>query len=77
MIDYQTQAVWELCRQGYPSSADEAEKRWNEGNAYHPDEHMRVPRTLRVLIDRCNYEASARAGQRQGVTAGAALQLSR
>jgi hypothetical protein len=76
MIDYRTQAVWELCRQGYPMSADEAEKRWSEGNAYHPDAHMQVPRTLRALIDRCNYEASAGATEGGAVTAGAASRLS-
>ena len=59
MISHQWQAVWELCRQGYPMSADEAEERWSAGNAYYPAGHMQVSRALRALIDQCNYEASA------------------
>lgn len=63
MTHEQSQAIWELCRQGYPMSADEAERRWTEGRPYRPDEQMRVPRSLRALIDQCNYEASFLAGR--------------
>jgi len=64
MISHQSQAVWELCRQGYPMSADEAEARWNEGHRYYPDPHMQISRSLLALIDQCNFEASAAdAGQ--------------
>jgi hypothetical protein len=56
MITHQAQAVWELCRQGYPISADEAETRWSCGDVYNPDTEMRVSRTLRLLIEQCNHE---------------------
>jgi hypothetical protein len=58
MISYRPQAVWELCRQGYPSSADEAERQWRKGKAYNPESGMQMSRTLRALIDQCNYEES-------------------
>ncbi len=59
MTHEQVQAVWELCRQGYPMSADEAEQRWSDGQPYQPDDLMQVPRSLRALIEQCNYEAVA------------------
>jgi hypothetical protein len=60
----QSRAVWELCRNGYPMLADDAERRWSEGGAYHPDPQLRVSRALRALIDQCNYEAClARKGK--------------
>ena len=44
--------------------ADDAERRWSEGGAYHPDPQLRVSRALRALIDQCNYEAClARKGK--------------
>ena len=58
MISYQSQALWELCRQGYPASADEAETRWYAGKVYHPDERVCLSRVLRVLIERCNDEVT-------------------
>lgn len=58
MISYQSQALWELCRQGYPASADEAETRWDAGKVYHPDERVCLSRVLRVLIEQCNDEVS-------------------
>jgi hypothetical protein len=58
MNNYQLQAVWELCRQGYPGSADEAESRWSAGETYHPEGQVRLSRWLHNLIDQCNYEVS-------------------
>jgi len=58
MGTYQLQALWELCRQGYPISADEAELRWRSGEVYRPDPQMRVPRALQALIELCNHEVS-------------------
>ena len=58
MTTYQSQAIWELCRQGYPIQADEAELRWRSGGAYHPDPYMKISRTLLVLINQCNFEVS-------------------
>lgn len=60
MISHQSQAVWELCRQGYPILADEAEIRWRSGQTYQPDLQVRIPRILRALIDTCNYEVTVR-----------------
>jgi hypothetical protein len=59
MTHEQSQAIWELCRQGYPMSADEAERRWSHGQRYEPDDLMQVPRSLRALIEQCNYEAAS------------------
>jgi len=59
MTQVQSQAVWELCRQGYPMSADEAERRWSDGQCYRPDHRMQVPRSLRALIEQCNVEAAS------------------
>jgi hypothetical protein len=58
MITHSEQAVWELCRQGYPISADEAEIRWSCGDTFSLDPEMQVSRTLRLLIEQCNYEVS-------------------
>jgi len=52
----QSQAVWELCRQGFPLSADEAAARWEKGETYEPDRQLRVTREIKHLIDRCNWE---------------------
>jgi hypothetical protein len=53
----QAQAVWELCRQGLPLSADEAERCWAHGDSYHLDQRVKVPRGLIHMIARCNREA--------------------
>ena len=53
----QAQAVWELCRQGLPLSADEAERCWAQGDSYHLDRHVKIPRGLFHMIERCNREA--------------------
>lgn len=58
MVNYRMQAIWEFCRQGYPTLADDAERHWNEGKPYHPGLRTEVSRTLRILIDQCNYEVS-------------------
>ena len=58
----QSQAVWELCRQGLPLAADAAERCWSHGEAYHLDCHVRVPRGVSALIERCNREASYHSG---------------
>lgn len=57
----QAHAIWELCRQGLPLSADEAEKCWEQGKAYRLDEPVKLPREVEGLIDQCNWEVSTTA----------------
>jgi len=48
----QSQAVWELCRQGFPLTADEAAERWEKGETYMPDRRLRVTREIKRLSKR-------------------------
>jgi hypothetical protein len=57
----QLQTVWELCRQGFPLTADEAAARWEKGETYEPARQLHVTREIEQLIDRCNWEVDARA----------------
>jgi hypothetical protein len=57
MTNRQTAAVWELCRQGFPLSADEAELSWENGKPFFPDWSIKISRTLARLIEDCNQEA--------------------
>ncbi len=56
----QLHAVWELCRQGFPLTADEAAARWERGEPYEPERQLHVTREIEQLIDRCNWETGAR-----------------
>ncbi len=56
----QSQAVWELCREGLPLLADDAERRWETGATFEPDTRVRLSREARGLIERSNWEASRR-----------------
>jgi hypothetical protein len=58
MSTKQSQAIWELCRQGFPLSADTAAKCWNSGQRFDPREEFTVglARSLEDLIDQCNWE---------------------
>jgi hypothetical protein len=58
MVAYREQALWELCRQGYPIAADEAEICWTSGKPYNPDPSLHVSRGLLTLIEQCNCEVS-------------------
>ena len=55
----QTHALWELCRQGLPLSADEAERCWEAGRAYTLTEPVKLPREVEGLIEQCNWELGA------------------
>jgi hypothetical protein len=66
----QAHAIWELCRQGLPLSADEAELCWEQGKAYRLDEPVKLPREVESLIDQCNWEVIAAA--HEGVSVAAA-----
>jgi len=52
----QSQAVWELCRQGFPLTADEAADHWERGEIYEPDLQVRVTREIDRLIECANLE---------------------
>jgi hypothetical protein len=54
MTNSQATAIWELCRQGFPLSADEAEESWERGQPFRPDWRIQLSRALRKLIDDCN-----------------------
>ncbi|RKT46159.1 hypothetical protein [Thiocapsa rosea] len=49
-------AFWELCRQGLPLLADAADDCWEHGKRFELRSDIAVTRTLKVLIDRCNWE---------------------
>jgi hypothetical protein len=55
----QAHAIWELCRQGLPLNADEAERCWEEGREYRLQEPVKLPREVDLLIDQCNWEVTA------------------
>jgi hypothetical protein len=56
MTTSQAQALWELCRQGLPLSADEAEHCWEQGQTYKLREPVKLPREVECLIELCNWE---------------------
>jgi hypothetical protein len=62
MTSTQSQAVWELCRQGLPLAADEAEQCWRRGEAYHLNFRLKMPRSINALIERCNWETKTAIG---------------
>ena len=53
----QSQAVWELSRQGFPHAAYEAESQWEQGESYYPDIRLELQRRIRHLIDQGNWES--------------------
>jgi hypothetical protein len=57
----QSQAVWELCRQGLPLLADDAEEHWENGEPFQIDLPVKLPREFMHLIDCCNWEAEQAA----------------
>ncbi len=58
MTTSQSQALWELCRQGLPLSAYEAAHCWEQGQTYKLRERVKLPREVEGLIDLCNWELS-------------------
>ena len=52
----QSQAIWEICRQGFPLVAEEAKNLWERGATFQPDGAIPLPRSVRRLVDRCNWE---------------------
>jgi hypothetical protein len=61
MTIMQAQAIWELCRQGFPLDAEDAAEHWEKGQPYLPEQQVKVPRDVERLIDTCNWEVSGQA----------------
>lgn len=57
----QSQAIWELCRQGLPLMADDAESRWSNWKTFEPEIHVRLSREALALIERSNWEVRRHA----------------
>jgi hypothetical protein len=60
MTTTQSKALWELCRQGYPVKAYEAEERWDKGEQYQLDWQVKVSREIMHLIEQSNWEVCHR-----------------
>ena len=60
MTTSQLQAVWELCRQGFPLTADEAAECWEKDEIYEPDRLLPVTLEIERLIDRSNWEIDSK-----------------
>ncbi|NCA70422.1 MAG: hypothetical protein EOM91_09980 [Sphingobacteriia bacterium] len=56
MTAKQSLALWELCRQGLPQLADAALDCWNRGRRFDLGQDINVARSLKALIDQCNWE---------------------
>ena len=52
----QEQAIWELCRLGFPAEAEIAAACWGEGKCFETAEQFQIRRSLESLIDQCNWE---------------------
>lgn len=61
MTNNQSQAIWELCRQGLPLAADEAAEQWDKGRPFELDDGPRLARYLEALIRQCNWEVEGLA----------------
>lgn len=62
MTTNQTQAHWELCRQGLPLEADEAAQRWGHGQPFELEHGVHLARYVEALIRQCNWEVQRSAG---------------
>jgi hypothetical protein len=56
MSTNQTQALWELCRQGLPLAAEEAAQCWNRGRPFFLDAGVHISHYVEALIEQCNWE---------------------
>jgi hypothetical protein len=52
----QSQALWELCRQGLPLAADEAAEHWGQGQTFELEQSVHLARYVEALIRQCNWE---------------------
>ena len=64
MSTKRTIAFWELCRQGLPLIADAANDAWSHGKAFRLSSEIKVARSLKDLIEQCNWEVERPAGSR-------------
>lgn len=56
MSPKQSLALWELCRQGLPLLAETAKERWEEGKHFDLTHDFGLARSVKALIDECNWE---------------------
>lgn len=64
MSTKQSQAIWELCRQGFQITADRASRSWDRGEPFDPGGlEPRIGRSLEDLIEQCNWELGKRVGE--------------
>lgn len=57
MSTKQSQAIWELCRQGFPLTADDAARCWRNGQRFDLERFdTELGRALENLIEQCNWE---------------------
>jgi hypothetical protein len=56
MTTNQSQAFWELCRQGLPLAADEAAEQWDRGKPFELENGVHLARYVEALIRQCNWE---------------------
>ncbi|MBK1725085.1 hypothetical protein [Thiocystis violacea] len=61
MSTKQLQAVWELCRQGFQVTADEAAQSWRNGERFDLSDRCQLGRSIQSLIDQCNWEVEKQA----------------
>lgn len=59
MTPNQNRAVWELCRQGLHSVAEQAEMAWDRGEFLELDQRAPLAREIAHLIKTCNWEVCA------------------
>lgn len=62
MTANQTQAHWELCRQGFPLEADQAAQQWDRGQPFEFHLGVRLARSVEALIQQCNWEVQRTGG---------------
>jgi hypothetical protein len=60
MSTKQSLAFWELCRQGLPLLAAAASACWARGTKFELQQDIPVARSLKALIDQCNWEIERR-----------------
>jgi hypothetical protein len=61
MSSKQSLAFWELCRQGLPLLAEAASACWERGMKFELQQDVQVAKSVKALIDQCNWEIERRS----------------